>query len=430
MSTSKQAKPRSVPGAAPPTLRGVAELQNLRRAWGRVAEARGHGTPGIDGLACHDVLPRLAGWLGRLSAELAAGRYRPDRALRVALPKKSGGEREISILTVRDRVVQAAIKQALEPVFEPRFDPDSFGFRPRRSNGRALRRAVDLLNDGCLHAVRTDVKDCFPTLDHGVILAELERRIGDEPLLRLLRRLIAKQAAREAGDAPPWWALVRRWRAGSEEAVPHGLWQGGCLSPLLCNVALDRVDRALRAEGAGHALRYADDLLLLGRSRRDARRLSTAATAAVAEGRQALRRTAVPAGRPFEWLGMRLEPPAPGKGGGWRILIPDAQVRAIRGSLDELLRPPGRAMRPEAFDAAMWIASINDRLDQWRSSYAAADNAAAVFAEIDVATHAAMPALLGRLLDRRGRSLRAAHCRGGRWSCGGVTLRALGRRAA
>jgi retron-type reverse transcriptase len=156
--------------------------RNLRSAWERVSSADGAQTPGVDGVTCGAIFHRWEAWLGALGEDLRRGRYQPKPPRWVMVPKASrpGAYRRLGVLTVRDRVVHAALKQVLEPVLEPVFRAGSFGFRPGRSVCGALGEAVRLLSPspagGALpfgFAVHLDVADCFDTIDHEMLLEGL-----------------------------------------------------------------------------------------------------------------------------------------------------------------------------------------------------------------------------------------------------------------
>jgi RNA-directed DNA polymerase len=222
----------------------------LQRAWGQVR--RNNGAPGIDATTLADVeeygVSRL---LDELEADLKAGAYRPLPARRVFIPKPGSNERRpLSIPSVRDRVVQAATKIVLEPVFEADFLPCSFGFRPRRAAHDGLQVLLDESFQGARWVVETDVADCFGSIPHSGLMSAVEERISDRRLLALLRAFL-RAGVMESGS-------VRREVTGTP--------QGGPLSPLLCNVYLHRLDRAWRG-AYGRLVRYADDALVMCRSK-------------------------------------------------------------------------------------------------------------------------------------------------------------------
>ena len=158
----------------------------LERAWGQVR--RNRGAPGIDQTTIADIeqygVNRL---LDELEAELKAGAFRPSAARRVVIPKPGRDERRaLSIPSVRDRVVQAAVKIVLEPVFEADFLPCSFGFRPRRTTHDALQVLIDESFRGNRWVVETDVADCFGSIPHSGLMSAIEERVSDRRLLALL----------------------------------------------------------------------------------------------------------------------------------------------------------------------------------------------------------------------------------------------------
>jgi group II intron reverse transcriptase/maturase len=226
----------------------------LERAWGLVRANR--GAAGIDRQTIADVerygASRL---LDELATDLREGRWRPLPARRVFIPKPGREElRPLSIPTVRDRVVQAATKLAIEPVFEADFLPCSFGFRPKRSAHDALQVLIDESWSGRRWVVETDIADCFEAIPHDRLMAAIEERISDRKLLKLLRALL-RAGVMEQG-------AVRREVTGTP--------QGGVISPLLANVYLHRLDRQWQARGTGVLVRYADDLVVLCRTKREA----------------------------------------------------------------------------------------------------------------------------------------------------------------
>jgi RNA-directed DNA polymerase len=222
----------------------------LQRAWGQVR--RNNGAPGIDQTTLADVEEHgVSRLLDELEAELRAGAYRPLPARRVFIPKPGSGERRpLSIPVVRDRVVQAAVKIVLEPVFEADFLPCSFGFRPKRSAHDGLQVLLDESFRGNRWVVETDVADCFGSIPHSGLMSAVEERISDRRLLALLRAFL-RAGVMEQGS-------VRRPVTGTP--------QGGVVSPLLANVYLHRLDRAWRG-AYGTLVRYADDALVMCRSK-------------------------------------------------------------------------------------------------------------------------------------------------------------------
>ena len=227
----------------------------LWRAW--VTVFRNGGAPGIDKTTLADVqqygVTRL---LDELAAELKDGSYRPLPARRVLIPKSGNTAemRPLSIPSVRDRIVQAALKIVLEPVFEADMLPCSFGFRPKRGAHDALQVLVDESWRGRRWVVETDIANCFSAIPHDKLMQAVEERVCDQSVLKLLR-VILRAGVMEDGQ-------VRRPVTGAA--------QGGVISPLLCNVYLHRVDRVWDVHEHGVLVRFADDALVMCRSREQA----------------------------------------------------------------------------------------------------------------------------------------------------------------
>jgi len=222
----------------------------LQRAWGQVR--RNAGAPGIDQITMADVeeygVDRL---LDELEVQLRDATFRPIPARRVLIPKPGSEERRpLSIPAVRDRVVQAAVKLVLEPIFEADFLPCSFGFRPKRAAHDGLQVLVNESFAGARWVVETDVADCFGAIPHSGLMSAVEERISDRRVLALLRAFL-RVGVMEHGT-------VRRPVTGTA--------QGGVISPLMCNVYLHRLDRAWRG-AYGTYVRYADDALVMCRSK-------------------------------------------------------------------------------------------------------------------------------------------------------------------
>ena len=226
----------------------------LWRAW--VAVRRNNGAPGIDKITLAQVeeygIDRL---LGELASELREGRYRPLPARRVliSLSRATAEQRPLSIPPVRDRIVQAAVKIVLEPVFEADFLPCSFGFRPERSQQDALQVLIEECARGRRWVVETDIASCFSAIPHQKLMQAVEERVCDQPVLKLLRAML-RAGVMEDGQ-------VRRTVAGTP--------QGGVISPVMCNVYLHRLDRAWD-DGDGVLVRFADDLVVMCWSRSQA----------------------------------------------------------------------------------------------------------------------------------------------------------------
>ena len=239
----------------------------LERAWASVRANR--GAAGIDRVTLAQVerygIDRL---LDELAADVRAESYRPLPTRRVLIPKPGSTEqRPLSIPAVRDRIVQAALKAVIEPIFEADFEPCSFGFRPRKSAHDALQVLIDQAWRGARWVAETDIASCFESIPHDRLVAAIEERICDRKLLKLVRAML-RAGVMEQG-------AVRRSVTGTP--------QGGVVSPLLANVYLHRLDRDWRTRGCGVLVRYADDLLVLCKTKAEAERALAALRAVLAE---------------------------------------------------------------------------------------------------------------------------------------------------
>jgi group II intron reverse transcriptase/maturase len=226
----------------------------LRQAWEEVR--RNGGSAGQDGVTIEDVEREgVVQFLGQIEQDLKAGTYRPSAVLRVYIPKADGRQRPLGIPTVRDRVVQQACKMVMEPIFEANFRDNSYGFRPKRSAQQAVCQVKKALITGWW-VVDADIQSYFDTIDHAMLMSLLKRRISDRRVLKLIHQWL------EAG------VLEDGVRNASEIGSP----QGGVISPLLANIYLHVLDMywAERYSALGKLIRYADDFVIICRTRQDA----------------------------------------------------------------------------------------------------------------------------------------------------------------
>ena len=239
----------------------------LERAWELVRANR--GAAGIDKQSIADVEEYgVAKLLDELAADLKDGRWRPLPARRVFIPKPGREElRPLSIPAVRDRVVQASVKIVIEPIFEADMLECSFGFRPGRSAHDALQVVVDESWKGRRWVAESDIANCFEAIPHERLMSAIEERIVDRHILKLLRAML-RAGVLEDGS-------VRRNRSGTP--------QGGVISPVLCNVYLHRLDRQWAQRGIGVLIRYADDLLVMCETKREAETALQALSTILAE---------------------------------------------------------------------------------------------------------------------------------------------------
>lgn len=267
--------------------------KNLESAASEVA--RNRGSAGVDRVTIAMFMDRKEANLARLSEALQSGTYEPQAVLRTWIPKLGSNEmRPLGIPTVSDRVVQNALRHVLEPIFERDFAEHSYGFRPGRSCIDALARVEALLEAGYTHVVDADLKGYFDTIDHDILLALIEDKVSDGRVLDLLRQML-KQGILD--DGATWTP---------EEGSP----QGSVISPLLSNIYLNPLDHLL-AEHGFEMVRYADDFVVLCRSRSEAEAALTLIQTWVAEARLTLHPTKThivdAASEGFDFLGYHFE---------------------------------------------------------------------------------------------------------------------------
>lgn len=218
----------------------VVERSNLWLAYQRVVKNK--GAPGVDDLTVADFKAWLKVHWPSVKQALLEGRYIPHPVRRVDIPKPSGGVRTLGVPTVLDRLIQQALHQVLQPLFEPTFSEGSFGFRPGRSAHQAVRRAQAHIREGKRWVIDLDLEKFFDRVNHDVLLARVARQVRDARALKLIRRFL------EAG----------MMQEGLVKPRTEGTPQGGPLSPLLSNILLTDLDRELERRGLAFC-RYADD---------------------------------------------------------------------------------------------------------------------------------------------------------------------------
>lgn len=266
----------------------------LKAAWQRVK--RNKGAAGIDRVSIERFDAQAGNYLDELHHTLEMGQYRPQPVKRLEIPKGGGKTRPLGIPTVKDRVVQAALKSVIEPIFERHFLDTSYGFRPGRGCKDALRDVNQGLKEGYCWVVDADIQGYFDNIVHEKLMERIEATISDGAVLRLIRQFLEQDILAEA----------RRW------TPVKGTPQGAVLSPLLANIYLHTLDEKLAEEGY-RLVRYADDFVILCQSQEEAERALGSVRGWMAKNELSLHpdKTHIgdcrKAGQGFEFLGYRFE---------------------------------------------------------------------------------------------------------------------------
>lgn len=238
----------------------VYRKENLKEAYKKVR--RNNGAPGIDGETVSDYGDKLDTNIELLHVELKTGEYKASPVKRVEIEKPDGGIRLLGIPTVKDRIVQQAVVNIIEPIFEEIFHESSYGYRPRRSPQMAVAKAERFLNKyGLTEAVDMDLSKCFDTLDHELIIDAIAEKISDGKVLKLIRHFLESGVITDG--------------AFTETTV--GSPQGGVISPLISNIYLNKFDQKMKSKGI-RIVRFADDILIFAKDTMSAGNYKTYAT--------------------------------------------------------------------------------------------------------------------------------------------------------
>lgn len=229
----------------------VYSRSNLLEAFDKVKRNKGSKTAGVDGVSVKEFKEHLSDNLCHLHKELKGGTYIPQAVKRTYIEKEDGSKRPLGIPTMRDRVVQQALLNVLQPIFEPDFHPSSYGYRPKRSAHHAIAKAERFTRyHGLEHVVDMDLSKCFDTLNHDLILTAVNEKVSDGKVLKLISTFL-QSGILEQGIYFP-----------TEIGSP----QGGIISPLLTNIYLDKFDQYMKGKGI-RIVRYADDILIFAPTR-------------------------------------------------------------------------------------------------------------------------------------------------------------------
>ena len=305
--------------AQPELLEKILDRNNLNRAFKRVKANK--GAPGVDGMTIDEAYTYQKENKQELIGRIQKGKYTPIPVRRVEIPKPDGGTRKLGIPTVIDRVIHQAISQQLMPIYDPLFADGSYGYRPGRSAQDAIQKVKEYAEQGYTYAVVLDLSKYFDKLNHTILMNILRRDIKDERVMQMIKRYL-KSGVMENG-------VVMK----TEEGSP----QGGNLSPLLANIYLNEFDHEFEKRGVP-CIRYADDIVLLAKSKRASERLLETSTKYL-EGklkltvnREKSRTVSVFAIRNFKFLGFALGR----NGGGIFIRVHPKSWKKFKSKLRDL----------------------------------------------------------------------------------------------
>jgi RNA-directed DNA polymerase len=230
----------------------VYKPETLAKAWEQVQARKGAG--GIDHMTVGIFQANAGKYLQELEQQLKLGKYAPAAVKRVYIPKGDGKKRPLGIPTVKDRVIQTAIKMVIEPIFEKEFLPNSYGFRPGKGQRDALRTVDQLIKDGNCWVVDADLKSYFDTIPHEELMRDMRQRISDGRIIKLIESFLNQEIMDEMNSWVP----------------TTGTPQGAVLSPLLANVYLHPLDALMQQQGY-QMVRFADDFVILCKSEAEAK---------------------------------------------------------------------------------------------------------------------------------------------------------------
>lgn len=351
----------------------VYRLSTLESAWQEVRQNK--GAAGVDGQSIERFEARAGDYLSELSESLKSGSYRAAAVRRVEIPKVGGKTRPLGIPTVKDRIVQAAVKRVIEPIFEHEFLATSYGFRPGRGCKDALREVDRWLKQGYTHVVDADLRSYFDSIPHEGLMARIEAHLSDGRLLDLLAGWLGQEIVQELASWTP----------------TGGTPQGAVISPLLANVYLHPLDQLMRQQGYV-MVRYADDFVVLCQRAEDAGKALEHIKEWVAANGLSLHpdKTHVgdclKAGQGFEFLGYRFQ-------SGKRHV----RKKSLKAFKDKVRQ---RTKRSRGHSLVQIVADLNPLLRGWFEYFKHAE--APVFGQLDGLIRRRLRALLRKQEKRSG----------------------------
>jgi RNA-directed DNA polymerase len=357
--------------------------KTLAAAWTKVRANK--GAAGVDGQSIERFAAKAEDYLAELTAALREGAYRSQAVKRVDIPKGDGRTRPLGIPTVKDRIVQQAVRLVIEPIFETRFRDGSYGFRPGRGCHDALREVDRLIKDGYVHVVDADIAAYFDSIPHDRLMVRVEEKISDGRVLDLIRGWLKTDILKG----------LERWTPA------QGSPQGAVISPLLANIYLDPLDAAM-AERGHRMVRYADDFVILCRTREEADAALAEVRTWVNENGLALHpdKTHVgdcrKPGQGFEFLGYRFE--------AGRRHVRRKSLNTFKDSIREKTR------RTRGDSLARVVADLNPLLRGWFGYFKHARHT--TFRKLDGLVRRRLRAILRKRENRPGQGIcRADHQR-------------------